>query len=745
MHNVKKEISIQDAIAVIRQLDEECLSTPIEHLQINRQKVKELKDRHIVSLLDLIQFAEKYYNKIFLSNEENHLHRFWKKIEYLVEDRFCQIADSASSGKINWLVFWESIDYEFTYAAAKLDKIFNFDDVTMALSVDFLDIGKVAILLKKNGVQTVGDLLPRLSGGLPDCFGIGKRKLWIFTSGLRHFISTLDSNGESSLTRIENPVPATHRISHYSAKNRCKMSEETKKLTLSQIHLHKEIKKLNRIGIQNLGQLLDFFADGLPTIRGIGAKARSNLFKIVTCVDASITESGEIDWEVFAKTAGFNMIPVSQKSLKSGHQFLASLGEVVQNLTTQYFDEVETVTLVDRLIPVKKDTMTLEEISRRFGLSRERVRQKQKEVIERISAAVLDNNYENLSFRFTQNFSQFWRSAAEHFSGTEVVTYNDFIQGLTIVWKVERKDVIPHLPLIYSILTCNLSLPTQFSLPSSLPPKIFRISHPPDLKKTYKALHPSRFLVKIIDQSGIKSIEQLIDVLRKDISIVAERTIYRLINEILDPLSSAVTSNGEIAWQEFYNIKGIKLLPDVDSDSPTAFADHVIETVSEFIRLTRISRRSCDIFRLRIVPESGNRKTLYETGKILECNGPQIKREENEIIERLHDAIYADDFSNTSLCFRLSFINYWKRARKIYRQCSNLERFAYLLSLEWGLPITEVSKIIPMLVCVIDGRPKGYTGKRYLTQSLSGTSQPECSESTNDSVVIRLRGFRNIH
>jgi hypothetical protein len=470
-----------------------------------------------------------------------------------------------------------------------------------------------------------------------------------------------------------------------------------------------------------------------------------NLLKIATCADTAISESGEMDWDVFAGLAGFPIFPSSEVPLRTGSEFLASLDGIVVELTTQCFDEVESATLVERLIPHKKDGVTLEQLGLRFGVSRERIRQKQKKVIEQVSAAVLENYYEGLSFRFTEHFSGFWRAAAEHFRGEDSVTYNEFIAGITEVWKVERLHVIPHLPLIYAILTSNSTLPPEFNQSSRLPPGIFEIKYALDLAKPFSALHPSRPLANALERAGVSSIALLLEALRSGRLTVIKHSFDRLNTEILDPLARAITPQGEVAWQDFYRFKDIECIPAIESESPAYFVKHAIETIAAFINRTEITGRSSDIFRLRIVPDAAERQTLSQTGEQLGCQGPSIKREENELLERLHDAIFAGDFTASGACFRSAFIKHWKMARKIYRQTNTQRGFADLLSVEWALPVADVSKIIPMIICVVEGRPKGYTGKRYLSAAPPADSINGDADAAATLSVIRLRGFRSIH
>jgi hypothetical protein len=737
------------SIESILLLDFTTVSLGIEHLQIPQKCVARLKDFRVLSIGELIRVSKDFLTGRAQSCGEPGVFHSWDKIERDVKPRILQFAASIRDGKLDWLSFWEEIHYEFTFAAARLNHIFQLDDDTRALSANRLNLGKALSFIEADGIITVGDLFERLAEGLPNYKGFGIKKTRDLGKGLREFIATINSEGTRSFI-ADSFVPSIASAKYrgrlqYTPKSRDRLSSTAAQLTLGQIHLHNEIEKLANIGVRNLDQLLAIFGKGLPEIRGIGTKARANLLKIAMSADSAISKSGDMDWDLFAEIAGFRTIPSSKVPLTTGTEFLASLGGVVEDLTSQCFDEIETATLVERLIPLKKHTVTLEELGRRFGVTRERIRQKQKTVIERISAAVLENYYEGISFRFTQNFSQFWRAAATYFRGIDSISYIDFMEGLTKVWNVDKHHVIPHLPLIYAILTKNSTLPTVFNETCKLPSNVFDLKHPQDLDKSFNSLHPSKSLSNSISKTGVNSVGQLLDVLRFNSSIMSRHTLDRLTTEILNPLSRALNQQGGIAWQKFYENKGIQCIPDVEIESPDLFVKHAIETVAAFVEHTEITGRAGGIFRLRTVPESADRSTLVEAGNQLGSSGPTIKREENELLERLHDAIFTENYTAAGACFRSSFLKHWKRARKIYRQASNQDRFALLLSAEWELPVTEILKITPMIICIIEGRPKGYTGKRFLTPASIPDFRHTSSEATRSLTVIKLRGFRSIH
>lgn len=751
MYDIQKEFSIHEVIKVLRQLDHASLTTPIEHLQIRRKTVEKLKDNNIDSLQKLIQSAEKYYNGDLLSNGEKDLHRFWSDIEIVIEDKFHQLSHAVSSGKIDWILFWEAIDYDFTFAAAKLDETFNFDDNTKKLSIDSLNIGKASFSLKNDNIQTVGDLLPRLSAGLPNYRGFGRNKLRIFACGLREFIGTMNPEGTSSLTIIQDcaSIPRYRGILQYHAKNKARMSDETKKLTLGQIHLHKEIKKLHRIGVENLEQLFDIFENSFDHIQGIGKLARINLLKTVKYADMAITETGRIDWDMFAKLSGMTVYPNPEIPLNNGEDFLSSLDGIVTSLTTECFDEIESATLTQRLITTNNNTATLESIAQNFNVTRERIRQKQELLLSALSAALIENEYNGINFRFSERFSTYWQDAARHFGTSQTLSYFEFIAGLSEVWSVDEAKIQVHLPLIYSILTKDSTLPSEFGDSSFLPAEIFKIKHQADLNCPITSLHPSRNLARNVEKSDVTKLGSLLAMLRSDSASFSRRVLESLFNEILSPLSKSVSPSGAVNWEKYYELKKITLLPAKDSTSPNDFVSSAVETMAEFIRKTSITGRSEGIYIHRIIPEPQNRKTLQQTGILLGCAPPHIKKEENDLLGRLYDAIFRGDYTNSSVHFRDSFIQKWNKSKSISQQVKGIPYFAELLALEWDLTKPSIMHIVPMIASVIKGRPAGYTGKKYsLTQNkrTAVSTSVRHPNSQQESVsFVRLRGFRYIH
>ncbi len=230
MHDIQREITLNRAVEVLGHLNVAELATPIEHLHIHKRTTERLKDNDIKTLLELTTTARDFHSGKLWSEGKRDLHRFWGGIESSIEDRFCQFARSVSAGQVDWVSFWESIDYGFTFGAAKLNETFDLDEETKALSIDSFNFGKAVFLLRDDGILTVGQLVSKLSTGLPDYHGFGKSKLRGLACGLRELVATINGDGTtSSLTlprddKVPPTTPGYRGTVQYTARNRARIN-----------------------------------------------------------------------------------------------------------------------------------------------------------------------------------------------------------------------------------------------------------------------------------------------------------------------------------------------------------------------------------------------------------------------------------------------------------------------------------------------------------------------------------------
>ena len=612
-------------------------------------------------------------------------------------------------------------------------------------------LGQVKIFILSDLVQKTEAQLCKLSNFGRNSLEEVKTKL--DTLGLSLGM-VLSENQKTLVAAIKHQIEVEEidqRANVFRSKNRKLMSEKTKALQLQQIHLHIEIVKLERIGVKTFDQLLAQYESGIRNVRGLGRKSLIRMRDIVSRIDESILPNGDVDWEKYAALAGIPVLPSASTPLATGRDFLASLETVVSELASHYLDAVESAIIKERLMPHYREALTLEELAKQFGVTRERIRQKERNILERIPSAVLDDNYEGLNFRFRTSFTGYWRQAAEYFVNRKSVEFGDLVVGLSTVWHVEPYEVMNHLPLVYSVLTSETSLPQELKFAIPFPSKLNKISAPGDLSQPIGFLNPTRTLFKFCERNNISNVGELLSALTLNRIIIADNSdIGREVKKILAAMAAAVSENGYISWTEYSRCLGIEIVPEVNSPTARYFVDHVLQAISRFIDGTQITVRSKQIFQVRIIQQSHKRKTLDQAATLLGCAGPQIKREESYLLRRVHSAIFMRNLTNSGIRFQDTFISFWKEAMAAREMRPTVAAFVEKLSSSWGISEAEIVNIVPTLAAVIDGRPIGYTSKDIMfiddEPDLRWDSRPNLGiASSSQSLIVRLRGFRNIH
>jgi hypothetical protein len=452
------------------------LIIPIQHLQLSANTTDNLKHHKVSTIDQLVRILTK-------NTRENHLDEttnseIEKKLllnlsrpesynrTFEVLNTLSFLSDSVDEdSKINWKTFWSKRNYCFNHLVAKIDSVAKISLAVSQAPVATLPIEKLLLWLRRRNILTIEEFFNQISCGISSSVSIGKVKLDVFSNTIRFIIENIDEDGFLQLNEIPSAAQRSDKkysirilSSQYHFKNSSKLQDSVRSLTLQQIHLGVVGKKLNNIGIKTLADLIDLMQQGIPKTRSLGAVYLSQIYKTITSIDDSVSDSGFIDWNRFCFKMSFVMVPNHQELL-SGDEFLNSFTSVIDLLVTKCFDNVESDILKSRLISSHENYKTLAQVSSSYSITRERVRQKEAIVLNNLSSALVYDEYPDLQFRFSKQFSSFWKSAIQQYEDIDSVSAVDFIDGLCQVWNVEKKLLLNNLPLIYSILTKNSLLP----------------------------------------------------------------------------------------------------------------------------------------------------------------------------------------------------------------------------------------------------------------------------------------------
>ncbi len=703
----------------------------IEHLQLHKtttEKVKLLGPKTISQLAEGLAGKTQIY--VFFLRKDIHCERNARSL--------INLANVCKNGKFEWRRYWESIGQRFSFLAMKLDDIEVLHGVDLDFDISHLNLGKAEFLIRKSRITTCSGLIEALSEGLPVPTGFGANKIGQLAQRMIAFLQSLQpTGGQSSLAqKAQSPdqvdifLPTIPQI-----------SDATGSLDLEAIHLGTQVPKLKSIGVNDVGALLKVLRTGLPQIWSLGRKSQEKINNAVKALKKSLNRNGDVDWHQFASACGHPVIPSPSVEIPDGNAFLSILPEVTSTVARDCFDKVESAALQERLN--QQNATTLETLGQQFGLTRERIRQKQMIVLNSISAALLDGNYADMGFRFSEQFSSYWRRAASHFGEIESLGFHDFIDGLAAAWKVDSSQLLPHIPLIYCVLTKESSLPAHYKFFAKIPASVFNIVEI-DAVRSVDSLHPSRALSRICVDGGLTTLGDLVRKLRDPENSLSDSTRERLLSEVLQHL--VIEKNNRIDWDKYYSSKGIKFLPHREVSSVEDFADGMTDSILEFASHLNWDKAT-EIIQLRCIPGIIQRKTLKTVAEMLGIHGPTVSLIEKTVLGMINDAIFRDDYADRQYRFQARFVEFFKEAQRITGAADSNEYAASLLRNAWNLDSETTDKIISLLRAIIKLHPPRYPGKRKDSQNNQVERvrpAPQSQPKTSNPVLIKLRGFRSV-
>lgn len=324
------------------------------------------------------------------------------------------------------------------------------------------------------------------------------------------------------------------------------------------------------------GRLLDIPSVGRSTVDEISR--RFSLLDVVAAEGA-----GSIDWERYALALGHELVPGSD--IGSGREFLAAFEEVVDAVIRSYSNPVEQLILTERLVRQGEERLTLEQIAQRAApkpITRERVRQLEKRLIGALSDALLLDDYRELPFHFRTSFAARWKDAARRFSDETEISFGAFMAGLEEVWEVPFSDLLPHLPLITSILTSRASLPPQLRQAMRLHPRLYGEIDRRLLERPIGWLALGKAGVGMHER-GIGTIGDLIIAGRTNILPPAGTRAGADCRRALNALAEALDDCGGVDWQQFGQEVGLQAIPATDRERADDFLRNLNADLEEAV------------------------------------------------------------------------------------------------------------------------------------------------------------------
>ncbi len=553
-----------------------------------------------------------------------------------------------------------------------------------------------------------------------------------------------------------------------------RLNEESRAAPVSLLRLGPVTDDLTRAGLATLGALLvriEVEPRGLQSIPGLGRTAASTITRRLEALSSVVDDEGNIDWEEFdaggrglaiIHTAACRMPQeeadqppidhsaqehksevVPSEKIVDGKGFIDSFPEVIEAIIRTRTHEADRLILIERLARQPHERRTLEQVAAAApgSLTRERIRQREKRILECLAGALLYDRADRLGLAFSSSFTAYWKKAAEWFGRKEQVSFADFIQGLQEAWDVQADTLFVHLPLIFSVLTKKATFPESMRERMKLDPKVYR-----QLDESIRQLPLTRLAIGKstgeLMQHGVETIGDLFDLVRLGNGLDLRTRLGRVVTQAAAGLTEAIAEDGSIDWLRYAEKTGLVCLPECDPSSAEKFLEDLPVNMEVIIRVNAVAKSAVQVFRARVAVPRASRLTLAETAATLVTHGPSIKRIESLMLGMLNDQLIERDFTRSKVMYPTRFLGFWSDSAFAHRQCGgDFTEFCERLSQDWIVSWRHYERSFEVLWSVLNQYPGGRpsTKRPRLDRSATVGAHPP----SNDMIV--LRGFRRVH
>jgi hypothetical protein len=259
----------------------------------------------------------------------------------------------------------------------------------------------------------------------------------------------------------------------YSFHGLKELSEESRNLSVDNLHLDcRSACAMRSIGVSTIGDFIAKVKEGIDIskIRNVNKKAFVEISSAVTSLAAAVDATGCCGWTIYAEKRGYPILPeASPSSLSYSCDEIANAvrGAVQYQFSGNKNSERYLDILNQRLLAPQSDKKTLEELAKLHGITRERIRQNEMDIMRCLRGALLDGSYsvrkskngeidyEGLLFRFRPELEKMMQVAAANFSDStaKVWPFSNWCGQLAAVWGVaDDQGIAQYAELIVSIL-----------------------------------------------------------------------------------------------------------------------------------------------------------------------------------------------------------------------------------------------------------------------------------------------------
>jgi hypothetical protein len=664
-----------------------------------------------------------------------------RQSQLAIQQRLVALSDSiGADGAVDWAGFDRRCGLEMQTDRGDRLELSVADRLR---PVTALYLGSRGVRLHVGGLRTLGDLLEDRAEGFAKIYGIsgaGRRTVALVSQRLGALEACADELGAvdwhqfdklwgGEVLAVENR-PQAKLLSHAVLAR-----------PIEVLRLGTKVRFLHEAGLHCLGDLCaDGVATNLHRLRGISqrtAKVISERLSVICLSDAEL--DGPPDWDAIAEAWGFTLTPTAP--VPDSAAFLSALPEVIEALLHEQKENIDRVILSERISQSHDDKLTLQAIGSKFGKTRQRVQQRQVDLLDALSDALINDDQSQITIHFRESFRGFWVRAALYLSGVEELDLRDFERGLETSWNLPAGQLTPFIPLAIAILAADVRMPKAgLELHPALE------TAPETVLSRPLSDFPFGRARAGLEGAGLTSLGLLLEAAKEN--RLPAGSVGRIALGILDGVGKALAVGTEDDVDAWATGLGLTALPSIEPQSGAAFFDCLDSALGTAAEVNATARRAGSIYRMRTCIPRRRRPTLSDIATQLSCHGPAIKKEETQLLARLHAQLLEGDLTDAKVIWRHGFLQFFAQAAKVHKSSGDdYDRFCNSLAQAFGLKLEDISERAEGLwavLCLYPGgrRVRAHRNREAPTETVR---LPAPAVQAPIGGVVVLRGFRRLH
>ncbi|MDC1335311.1 hypothetical protein N8307_10375 [Planktomarina temperata] len=674
---------------------------------------------------------------------------------------------SVADINIDWLRFYERSEFECNGLFFQCAEFSSVGLDTPSFAVNRASLGNAGAMLERAGLDDFAILVRKLREGIrvPPT-GMGNTtilELWQsltkLAKSVRHDPSVLKQYSQrypSYSSTSEQKLRTTVNQAVVQQNSQNELSELALSLDIGVLHIGPKTEKFRSRGVFTVRKLLSLSDKEILSWAGMGRSTTSRIQESVEALKVAQTTEGDINWDIYCEQMQLTLLPKQILSQTMSETILL-LSPVIEETVLAGETEENRLILENRIMKQPAERMTLEAISELMPIkiTRERVRQKEAKILQKLSSALIYNDYSQSQYHFRPEFTAPWNKAAEQFASSEdEISLTSLVEGLESAWGVSRDVFSEQLPLITAIITGDLASGDEFkrTLPVEMP--LLLQGSGLALELPLKRLQIGKAANSFAENS-INTVGDFLNAIATGDVKIGENKASKTTHEQISMLAHCVEESGEINWPQYAQDAGVPDLPAYRIETPQNFLESIIPTGISALKARQISAKAPDIFKLRTSVGLATRPTADAMAEQLGGFGSTIKLVETKLLKFLNEVFVEGNVALARAHIDEEFLSYWAIIDAAFTKFDgDVEYLVQDLCEKWDIAKNELDKHTPAIIAIMTGYPMGRLG-RYSKVARKTVSSPRRGHlqqlrqaKKNYNFVPRmvsLRGFRRVH